>query len=251
MADNTSGPDFSQVEARRSAASQRRLSPGRRLYYFLGQPLLFGAIKLLCWSYRVEKLVGREIAERLIEEQTVCTPCYWHQHLLLGNNLIRAWIARGFRAAFLISASVDGDVPARIARRWGAEVIRGSANNTGALVLRDMQQMTRRGVSVVSIADGPTGPQSVFKSGVVLMARIAAIPMVPIGCAADRAWHLRRWDDFMIPKPFARIVIAIGEPHVVPPDTPLRELEPYRLRMENAVKALTERSKAELEADSD
>jgi len=247
MADNNAKTDFSDLQSRRSASSNRRLSAGRRLYYFVGLPLLFGAIKLLWWSYRIEKVIGEDIADRLISEKTVFTPCYWHQNLVLGNNLIRLWLARGFRAAFLISASVDGDVPARIASHWGAEVIRGSANNTGALVLRDMQQMMKRGVSVVSIADGPTGPKSVFKSGVVLMARIAGAPMVPVGCAADRAWYLNRWDRFMIPKPFARIVLAVGEPVQVPSKTPVDQMDSYRVQMENAVNSLVAESKAALE----
>jgi len=251
MPENNARPDFSDVESRRSASSNRRLSGGRRLYYFIGQPLLFVAIKLLWSSYRVEKVIGREIADKLIREKVVFTPCYWHQHLVLGNKLISDWIRRGFRAAFLISASVDGDVPTRIARGWGAEVIRGSANNTGALVLRDMRQMMQRGVSVVSIADGPTGPQSVFKAGVVLMARIAGVPMVPVGCAADRAWTLKRWDAFMIPKPFARVVFAIGEPLEIPAGTPVDALEPYRVKMENAVNTLVARSKAEVDGKSE
>jgi hypothetical protein len=137
---------------------------------------------------------------------------------------------------------VDGDVPDRIARSWGAEVIRGSANQTGALVLRDMQQMMKRGVSVVTTADGPNGPKYAFKVGAVLMARIGRAPMVPLACAADRAWYLNRWDNFMIPKPFARVVLAIGEPITVPADTSIADLEKFRLRMEDATNSLLRQS---------
>ena len=246
MADKNATTDPSDLESRRSASSSRRLSPGRRLYYFVGLPIMFGAIKLLWWSYRVEKLIGKEIADKLIEDQTVCTPCYWHRDLVLGNWLIYQWIQRGFRAGFTISASVDGDVPSQIAKRWGAEVIRGSANNTGALVLRDVQGKIKEGVSFIAFADGPTGPKYRFKPGVVLMARIGHAPMVPIGCAADRAWHLNRWDDFVIPKPFARVVLAVGEPVVMPEKIPVNEMEAYRLQMENAVNSLVRQSKDEL-----
>ncbi len=40
-----------------------------------------------------------------------------------------------------------------------ADVIRGSAADTGALVLRDAQQMMKRGVSVVATTDEPPGPR--------------------------------------------------------------------------------------------
>jgi hypothetical protein len=172
---------------------------------------------------------------------------------VLCSALIRQWIRRGFRACFLISSSVDGDVPARIAGSWGAEVIRGSANQTGALVLRDMQQMMKRGVSIVTTADGPNGPQHEFKIGAVLMARIGGAPLVPLACAADRAWHLDRWDDFMIPKPFARVVYAVGEPISVPTDRAIGSLEEYRAQMEAATNALIRQSNdylSGLKADS-
>ena len=237
-------PDYDNVESRRSSASQRSMSFGRRLYYFLGLPLLRFAFFVLNSTYRVEKVIGSEVAEQILaDKEQVYAPCYWHQHHVLCSGLMRQWIRRGFRACFLISASVDGEVPARIARSWGADVIRGSANQTGALVLRDMQQMMKRGISIVTTADGPNGPKYEFKIGAVLMARIGGAPMVPLGCAADRAWHLNRWDNFMIPKPFSRIVYAIGEPITVPADTPLDAIEEFRVRMEDATNSLVLESK--------
>jgi len=247
MTEDDGNKDYADVEARRSASSSRRLSLGRRIYYGLGLPLLHLAINLLFRSYRVVAVSGQDHADRFLGTGSVSAPCFWHQHLVLGNKLIRERIRAGFKACFLISASVDGDVPARIAKSWGAEVIRGSANNTGALVLRDMQQVFKRGVSVVSVADGPNGPQHEFKAGVVLMARVVGVPMVPIGFAADRAWYLNRWDRFMIPKPFARVAMAVGDAVVIPRGTPVNELDKYRLTMENAVNSLSDESKRELE----
>ena len=240
---------FDSIESRRSTASARRLTPARRLYYFLGMPVLRGLIKLLTSTYRVERFIGEEHIEPFISGGEVCAPAYWHQHHIIGSTLIRSWIRRGFRACFLISGSVDGDVPERIARGWGAEVIRGSANQSGALALRDQQRKMKDGYSIVTTADGPRGPQHEFKSGTVLMARVAGVPIVPIGCAADRAWYLeKRWDRFMIPKPFARIVIAVGEPVPVPREIALDELEPVRLNVQQRVMSLMKESEHALEA---
>ena len=243
MAANHSKPDYSDVESRRSTASLRSMSFGRRLYYFFGMPLLRFVFFVLNSTYRVEKVIGAEVVEKILaDREQVVAPCYWHQHHVLCSGLMRQWIRRGFRACFLISASVDGEVPARIARSWGAEVIRGSTNQTGALVMRDMQQMMKRGISIVTTADGPNGPKYEFKGGAVLMARIGGAPMVPLACAADRVWYLNRWDNFMIPKPFARIVYAIGEPITVPSDTPVNAIEEFRIRMEDATNDLMRRS---------
>jgi lysophospholipid acyltransferase (LPLAT)-like uncharacterized protein len=211
-------------------------------------PLVQFIYWLVSSTYRVQRVIGADIADRIIADQhTVYAPCYWHQQHVLCAGLVRSWIQRGFRACFLISASVDGDVPERIARSWGADVIRGSANQTGALVLRDMQQKIRDGVAIVTTADGPNGPKFEFKPGAVLMARIGGTPLVPVACAADRAWYLDRWDDFMIPKPFARVVLAIGEPIDVPKGTSMDDLETYRLQMQYATNALMQESKQVLE----
>jgi lysophospholipid acyltransferase (LPLAT)-like uncharacterized protein len=244
---NSPKKDFDSVESRRSSASNRRMSPARRVYYFVGLPILRGMIRLLTATYRIERVIGAEHIDKYIESGEVCAPCYWHQHHIVGSTLIRSWVKRGFKGCFLVSGSVDGEVPERIAKAWGAEVIRGSANQSGALALRDMQRMMKAGFSIVTTADGPRGPQYEFKLGAVLMARIAGVPIIPIACAADRAWYMNRWDQFMVPKPFARVALAVGAPHPIPADTPLDGLEPHRLAVQEAVMSLMADCEAELE----
>lgn len=245
---NKPAKDYTSIDSRRSASSQRRMNTARRVYYFLGLPVLRALIRLLTATYRIEKISGAEHIEPYLDGETLCAPCYWHQHHVIGSTLIRSWIRRGFKACFLVSGSVDGEVPERVARAWGAEVIRGSANQSGALALRDMQGMMKNGFSIVTTADGPRGPKYEFKMGAVLMARIAGVPIIPIGCAADRAWYLDRWDQFMIPKPFARIALAIGAPYPVPSDTPLDALEPHRVAVQAAVMSLMADSENALDA---
>ena len=242
---------YASVEARRSTSTSRRMSPARRLYYFLGLPILRLTIRLLTATYRIEAVIGATHIDPFIRDNKICTPCYWHQQHILCASLIRQWIRRGFKASFLISASVDGEVPERLARAWGAEVIRGSANQSsksGALALRDMQRMMKRGYSVVTTADGPQGPIYEFKPGAILTSRIGDAPIIPIACAASRAWYLNRWDKFIIPKPFSRVVLAVGEPYVVPRDVRLDALEEHRLNVQQAVMSLMRESEDRLQA---
>jgi lysophospholipid acyltransferase (LPLAT)-like uncharacterized protein len=243
-------PDYSDVEVRRKTTA-RQMTPLRKFYNLLVTRLYRGIYALACRTYRVEKVIGSEIAERILADTSkVYAPCYWHQQHVLCSNIMLGWIKRGFRACFIVSASVDGEIPARCARSWGAEVIRGSANQAGALAMRDIQEKMKDGYSIVTTADGSNGPKYEFKSGTVLMARIGNVPMVPMACAAEKAWYLNRWDDFMIPKPFSRVVLAIGEPVVVPKGTPLDALEEYRLQMQYATNALMAESKLQLEKQS-
>jgi lysophospholipid acyltransferase (LPLAT)-like uncharacterized protein len=239
---------YAEVDRRRSKASRRRMTRGRRLAFSVGIPLLKALLFLLYSSYRVEKIRGADVEERILADRgRVYAPCFWHQQMIIGARLIRRWARHGFKACYIISASVDGEIAARVARSWGAEVIRGSATSAGALVLRDAHEMMRRGISMATAPDGPLGPRFRFATGAVLIARIGRAPLVPIACAADRAWYLRRsWDHFMIPKPFARIALAIGEPVEVPPELSRAELEKFRARMQAELDALVEECKARL-----
>jgi lysophospholipid acyltransferase (LPLAT)-like uncharacterized protein len=98
----------------------------------------------------------------------------------------------------------------------------------------------------VTTADGPRGPLYEIKPGVVVMARIGGVPIVPIACAASHAWELPRWDKFMIPLPFCRVVLAVGQPYTIPPDVPLDAIEPHRLAVQEAVMSLMRQSEERL-----
>ena len=228
----------SNADSRRSTASQRKMSIGRRVLYILLTPVLRLLLALLWYSYRIEKIIGEDQAEKVVADKTVCIPCYWHQQHLLCANIIRRWIDRGFDASIVISASVDGEIPARIAGAWGANIIRGSANQTGALVMRDMVGALKRGSSIITTPDGPKGPIFEFKEGNILIARISGAPLLPLACAASRSWRLSSWDKMLVPKPFARVVIAIGEPHFVPRDTLVDGLQRHRVEMQDSLMSL-------------
>jgi len=48
------------------------------------------------------------------------------------------------------------------------------------------------------------------------VARRSGVAIVPLVAAADREWVLSRsWDQFKIPKPFARIAVRYGDPIIV------------------------------------
>lgn len=247
MSDLSKKPDNLDADGRRDTTRGRQMTPGRRMAYAIGGPLLGGLARLLWWSCRIVTVIGAEHVEAALKDGRACVPCYWHRDIFVCLMTLKGWIARGYKAAIIISPSVDGEVPARIARAWGAEVVRGSAKRTGALAMRDLHEVMKRGVSIVTAADGPVGPAYYFKSGVIMTSRIGKAPMLPLGCAASRAWRFNTWDHFMLPKPFARIVVAIGEPVDVPARADAETLDRLRETMEIAVNSLSEESKKRLD----
>jgi lysophospholipid acyltransferase (LPLAT)-like uncharacterized protein len=72
----------------------------------------------------------------------------------------------------------------------------------------------RAGHDVAVTPDGPRGPARQFAPGALVAAQRAGAPVILVGAAASRAWRLRSWDSFIIPKPFARVTISYAVEHV-------------------------------------
>lgn len=138
----------------------------------------------------------------------------WHGELL---PLVVDHRNQGVR--ILVSEHGDGEVIAQIAQRLGLATIRGSTSRGAARALLAMCDALRGGHSVAVTPDGPRGPAHKYASGALVAAQRASVPIVAIGVSATGAWHLRSWDSFLIPKPFATVTIAYGDPvYVAAPD---------------------------------
>lgn len=136
---------------------------------------------------------------------------FWHRSLLACAHRFR-----GLGIAILISPSFDGELIARTVERLGFRAVRGSSSRGGAAGLRSLQTAYAEGSACALTADGPRGPGFVAKPGVAMLANSvtppgADTPGTWAGCfyaLPVRAWELRSWDRFLIPKPFSRVVVT-------------------------------------------
>lgn len=174
-------------------------------------PLL---VRLLAWTWRIER--RGEAGQALIAGDGTWISVLWHGRLLIPLPL-RGHARRGF--GILVSPSDDGRLATIALGKFGYRVIRGSASRGGARAMRAMGEAIEAGVPVVITPDGPRGPRHAMNSGAVWLARSCGVPMMTFAVAVDRAWRLRSWDQFTIPKPFARIVVTYGDPIRVAADT--------------------------------
>lgn len=219
----------------------RTMTLKRRISYALLAPIIKLIIFVIWRTCRVISISGEDNVRVVRESGKAFIPCYWHGHHFFCSWYMKTLIRQGMKIGFLVSPSVDGEIPARLARSWGAEVIRGSTTRTGAQAMRDMYNLVvKQGVSPVTTSDGPQGPLHVFKIGDILLSQFTQAPLLPLAYAANKTWVLNSWDRFMIPKPFSRITIAIGEPVTIPKGLLAEDLEPYRQQLENALKGLTQ-----------
>ena len=209
-------------------------------------PIALALLRLI-WAWcRIKVVLGRDHITQALQIAPSFIPVYWHQHQLFCVKLLLEQRAAGLKLGFLISPSVDGEIGAMLVRALGGVAIRGSSSYTGARALRDYYQALKvDGLSPAITPDGPRGPPWEFKPGAILLAQLSQRPMIPMAYAASRAWKIQ-WDRFVIPKPFSRIAIAVGEPVYVPRGLDAEGLARLQLEMQQRLLKLFEQASAAL-----
>ena len=159
---------------------------------------------------------------------------FWH-----GEMLPLMFQHVGQRIVLLVSEHRDGEIIARIGGSFGYEAIRGSTSRGAGRALLGVIRALESGVSVAVTPDGPRGPAHTFAPGALVAAQRAGVPIVPAVAHTARAWRLRSWDRFLIPKPFAHITVVYGDPTFVTGETArdaAGEAERFRGLLEDAAR---------------
>lgn len=136
---------------------------------------------------------------------------FWHRCILPAM-----WHYRGREIGVMTSQSEDGEYIARTIERFDFVPVRGSSSRGGARALLEMRQLVEAGHTVAFTIDGPRGPKYVAKPGPVLLAKSTQKPMLVFHYAVEHAWVLNSWDEFMIPKPFSRVLLRVSRYMWVP-----------------------------------
>jgi lysophospholipid acyltransferase (LPLAT)-like uncharacterized protein len=159
---------------------------------------------------------------------------FWHE-----NILVPAYHYGRRDIHVLISEHADGQMIAEACRHLGFRVVRGSATRGGARAIRQMYRRSRSAHLAIT-PDGPRGPRRQVQLGVVYLAALTGLPIVPFGIAFERAWRMQSWDRFAVPYPYSAAVCVTAEPIRVPEDVRKDQLEQYRLLVQNAMDAASE-----------
>jgi hypothetical protein len=157
--------------------------------------------------------------------------CFWHRCLIS----CACYFHDRFQPAVLISRSFDGELIARTIERLGFLTARGSSTRSGGSGLWALAKAVERGHPAVFTADGPRGPVYKVKPGAVKLAQITGYSIGIFYAHPEKAWLLRSWDQFMIPKPFSRVAISWGRQVQVPQSEDPALLEAKRLEVEEAL----------------
>ncbi|MFT6071223.1 MAG: lysophospholipid acyltransferase (LPLAT)-like uncharacterized protein [Bacteriovoracaceae bacterium] len=142
----------------------------------------------------------------------------WHQNLLPG-----ILSQTGLHYVVIVSRSKDAEPVAYACRNLGHKVVRGSSRkgnvDKGGKAAKEMMiEELKKGTPGSVTVDGPKGPAREVKPGIIDMAKKSGSPLVGFAAISKSYWEFNSWDKFRLPKPFSKIVVAYGEPLMVPAD---------------------------------
>jgi len=189
-------------------------------------------IRLLAMTWRVRVENDAELrAARASGRRVIFT--LWH-----GELLPLLWHHRGEGIAVVISEHRDGEIIAQIAERLGYATVRGSSSRGASRALIGLVRALESGLDVAVTPDGPRGPAHVFAPGAAIAAQRTGAPLALIRATASRAWRLKSWDRFLVPKPFAQVRVVYGPLTFVEAPSP-REATEQVPRLQAALDAIT------------
>ena len=204
--------------------------------------LVFVAIRAVAVTLRsrVEDasglFVGRTTGEPVIFS-------IWHNRLALCLVMYHRHVVRHQpqrKMAAMVSASKDGAMLARILELFGVQPVRGSTSRRGPQALRELTAWGAQGYDLAITPDGPRGPCYTVQSGVVSVAQLTGLPVVPVSYHLNRKTRLKSWDRFQVPWPFARCTIRVGDVLRVPRDASEADRDRFQQELEARMRAITD-----------
>lgn len=204
-----------------------------------------GLRRALCWLgalyirlvYATSRwqVIGADIPGQYWADGKPFILAFWHGRLLMMPKI---W--RHDRAIhMLISQHRDGRLIADTVKHFGIDTVAGSTGRGGSAALRGMLKVLKAGECVGITPDGPRGPRQRASAGIVNVARLAGIPIIPASYAVTRRHVLGSWDRFVVALPFTKGIFVWGRPIEVPRDASEAALEALRDEVETRLNAIT------------
>lgn len=196
---------------------------------------LFARYTGLVYATSRWQTLGREEADTLLRAGRPFIAAFWHGRLMMAPQ---GWRAEPVMHV-VVSRHRDGESIARAVRHLGVATIRGSRTRGGAAALRASLRLLREGGYLGITPDGPRGPRMRVQPGIIALARLSGVPILPATYAVSRRRVAGSWDRFVIALPFSRGVYLWGQPIHVAADADEAAMERSRLLLEERLNALT------------
>lgn len=168
--------------------------------------------------------------------------CVWHNRLALCLPMYERYakkFARSAGLASMVSASKDGAFLTAILECLRVQPVRGSSSRRGPQALRELISWAERGYDLAITPDGPRGPRYVIQEGVMGLAQLTGLPIIP--ASYHLAWKIvvKSWDGFQIPLPFSRCEARVAKLIRVPRECSEADRAKLRKELEDALRAIS------------
>ena len=181
----------------------------------------------------------QELFTRIVEvnnpDKMPCIYAMWHAHQFCVHG-----IRHREKLHVLVSRSRDGEIIADVVERWGFKTVRGSKGKKGAVeATMQMISILKSGENCAMMVDGPKGPARVVKDGVIKIAKMAGVPIVPVYWYSKNFTFAKfpSWDEMRSPVFSTNLTNLYGEPIYVPNDCDEEEIrQKLQLSLENLEK---------------
>ncbi len=184
----------------------------------------------LTWRVQIQ---GRENLDQLYANKKHFLLCFWH-----GKYLPIFPLLEGYQACIVSSLSERGSVISEVCQNFGYQSVqipdRPSRNS-----LKLFKHILTDVPAAATAVDGPLGPRNQVKSGIIQMASMLNIELLPVSIASQKKLVLRsRWDQMEIPFPFSAVNLIIGEAMSVPARLHPRQVKEWSRKLTDAISTL-------------
>jgi lysophospholipid acyltransferase (LPLAT)-like uncharacterized protein len=141
--------------------------------------------------------------------------------------------------AAMVSASKDGAFLAAILECFKVQPVRGSSSRRGPQALLELTTWSERGYDLAITPDGPRGPCYVVQEGIMSLAQLTGLPIMPVSYHLTWKIQVKSWDRFQIPLPFSRCEMFFEKPVRVSREASDTEREALRQQLELTLKEIS------------
>ncbi len=199
------------------------------IYKILGH-IIYYIVSLISLTFRYQERYGSLERAKYLHPKGSYIAALWHQDLF-------SCITFGIRFGpytTLASASKDGELITTAIRKLGLLPVRGSSKKGGTKAKTELIEYLEKGIPAALTIDGPKGPIYEIKSGIIEMAQVTGVPIVPfLALGKDNFVIKKSWDKMRIPKPFTKIYTYTGNPIYVPKDLPREKYGEIKEKIKN------------------
>ena len=170
-------------------------------------------IKVLSWTWRVRFYPDDCLEKAAALHEGAYLAAVWHE-----NNMAAMFCHLNVKGATLVSRRNAGQILSLTIKKFGLDSIRGSRKRGGKEARDAMVNYLKANKRPIALTvDGASGPRRRTKPGILNVALKTGVPIIPVVGLSNRYWVVKNsWDQMRVPKPFATLVCAYGEPKYPP-----------------------------------